>query len=80
MEVITDGFHYLISDNSGNKRLIKIRANKKIKHFKAFIDPTNLLNLPVGSYFVITDSKKGLCKIVDNYLEILPQEEQEEFE
>ena len=40
---IKEGSHVVIVDNSGNRRVIKVKAGRKIKHFKVMLDLGQLI-------------------------------------
>jgi hypothetical protein len=37
-DTIKEGQNVVIVDNSGNRRVLKIKAGRKIKHFKVMLD------------------------------------------
>ena len=40
---IKEGSHVVIVDNSGNRRVLKVKAGRKIKHFKVMLDLGQLI-------------------------------------
>eukprot|EP00347_Sterkiella_histriomuscorum_P021361 403334251 len=58
--LIKEGDNVVMFDNSSNYRIIKVKATgKKIKHFKAMIDLSQLIGKEWGSFFEVKDSKSG---------------------
>ena len=41
--LVKEGTHVIIVDNSGNRRVLKVKAGKKIKHNKVMLDLGQLI-------------------------------------
>ena len=66
--LVRDNSHCIIVDNSGNRRIVRIRSqhNPKQLHFKHTIDVRQLIGKPYGSFFQIIDDQEGtLVEITD---------------
>ena len=48
----------IIVDNSGNRRVLRVK-DKKLKHFKVFIDLKYLIGANFGTHFAVKDPKIG---------------------
>ncbi len=49
----------MILDNSSNRRVLKIKNGKKIKHFKVMIDLSSLIGTDFGIHYAVKDPKSG---------------------
>ena len=49
----------VIVDNSGNRRVLKVKAAKKIKHNKVMLDLGQLIGTHFGSHYLVSDPKSG---------------------
>jgi hypothetical protein len=56
---IKEGQNVVIVDNSGNRRVLKIKAGRKIKHFKVMLDLGQLVGKQFGSHHLVVDPKSG---------------------
>ena len=56
---VKEGTHVVIVDNSGNRRVLKVKAGRKIKHFKVMIDLTQLVDSEFGQHYQVRDPKSG---------------------
>ena len=49
----------ILIDNSGNRRILKIKGAKKVKHFKVMLDLFQLLGKPFATHWQVKDPKSG---------------------
>jgi len=49
----------ILIDNSGNRRILKIKGAKRVKHFKVMVDLSQLLGKPFASHWQVKDPKSG---------------------
>ena len=64
--MIEEGTHVVIVDNSSNRRVLKIKHNKKIKHFKIIIDLGKLIRTDFGVHYQVTDPKTGELERIED--------------
>ena len=57
--VITDQSTFILIDNSGNRRILKMKGAKKIKHFKVMVDLGQLLGKEFATHWRVKDPKSG---------------------
>jgi protein-tyrosine-phosphatase len=56
--LIQEGTHVVIVDNSGQRRILKIK-NKKIKQGKVMLDMGKLIGQPFATHWQVTDPNSG---------------------
>ncbi len=56
---IKEGMNVVIVDNSGNRRVLKVKAGKRIKHFKVMLDLGQLIGKHFGTHHLVVDPKSG---------------------
>jgi hypothetical protein len=59
LDVIQESSTVILIDNSGNRRILKIKGAKKVKHFKVMVDLSQLLGKPFASHWQVKDPKSG---------------------
>ncbi len=56
---IKEGSNVVIVDNSGNRRVLKIKQGKRVKHFKVMLDLGQLIGKHFGTHHLVVDPKSG---------------------
>lgn len=62
--MIGEGTNIIIVDNSHNRRVIKIKGKKLVKHFKVHIDLSQLIGTEFGRHYSVTDPKTGALELI----------------
>ena len=56
----------IIVDNSSNRRVLRIKHGKKIKHVKVMIDMGQLIGTEFGAHYLVVDPKSGELERIDD--------------
>ena len=63
---IREGTNVIIVDNSSNRRVLRIKHGKKIKHVKVMIDMGQLIGTEFGAHYLVVDPKSGELERIDD--------------
>jgi hypothetical protein len=70
MSVVKEGSHVVIVDNSGNRRVQRVKAGKRLKHFKVLVDLAQLIGADFGTHFQVKDPKSGDLQAITDVREL----------
>ena len=63
---IKEGTNVIIVDNSSNRRVLRIKHGKTIKHVKVMIDMGQLIGTEFGAHYLVVDPKSGELERIDD--------------
>lgn len=72
-DIIKEGMHIVIVDNSRNRRVYIAQKGKKVQHYKNNIDMSSIIGKNFNQFFQIVDNKAGTLIEVNDHAQLVKE-------